>query len=117
MLAPCSHTLALGLRLPNAELLCDEAVFDHLVNVLFLGEGTILVQIQITHLLADVCLMNGLRMMAHKAMTDQTGSYKVTIQTIRVRSGCPLLMPATRLDLILTQQNALSMDLLESYVC
>ena len=56
-------------------------------------------------------------MMAHKAMTDQTGSYKVSIQTIRVRSGCPLLMPATRLDLILTQQNALSMDLLESYVC
>ena len=43
LLASSGDTLALSLRLTNAKLLCNEAVFDHLIDILLLGEGTLLV--------------------------------------------------------------------------
>ena len=57
LLAASGHTLALSLRLTNTELLCNEAVFDNLIDILLLGESTLLVQVQIAHLLADVSLV------------------------------------------------------------
>ena len=64
------YTLALGLWLSHTELLCNEAVFDHLINVFFLGKGSLVVEVHIAHLLADVWLVYTLWMVPNEAMID-----------------------------------------------
>lgn len=107
--------LARRLRLPHAKLLGDEAVFDHLIYVLFLGEGALVVEVEIAHLLADVLLVNTLGV-PRVPMIDQALSNEGTVETSGVRRRCPLLVP-TRLYLILAQENSFAMDLLEGDVC
>ena len=63
------EALALALGLPDTELLRDEAVFNHLVDVLFLGERTFVVEVQVAHLLANVWLVNTLRMVSDEPVT------------------------------------------------
>lgn len=60
-----ASTYALGaasLRLAHTKLLRDEAIFDYLVNVLFLSKRTLTTDVEVAHLLAYVGLMDALRM-------------------------------------------------------
>lgn len=57
--------LTLSLRLPHPKLFCDEAVLDDLVDVFLLGEWSLVVEVHVAHLLADIRLMNTLRMVTH----------------------------------------------------
>jgi len=64
------------LRLAYTEFLRDEAVFDDLIYVLLLPEGTFAAYIEITHLLADIGLVDALRMVAgvtvvHEALPNK----------------------------------------------
>ena len=90
--------LTLTLRLSYSKLLGYEAVFDDLVNVFFLCKWAFVVKVNITHLLADIGLMNTLGMMPREALIDETLADKAPIYTI-VRSRCPLLM-ASRFELV-----------------
>lgn len=107
--------LTLCLRFPHPKFLSDEAVFDHLVDVLFLGEWSLVVEVQISHLLADVLLVDALGM-TWVAMVNQTLSDEGPVESPSVRRCCPLLVPS-RLDLIFTQEDAFAVNLLEGNVC
>ena len=107
--------LALGLGLPDAELLGDEAVLDDLVDVLLLREGPLVVEVEVAHLLADIGLVDGLRVVPDEAVVSQALSDEGPIDTGRVARGGALLM-ASGLDLVLVQQNSLPMYLLEGNV-
>ena len=52
--------LTLGLGLPDAALLGDEAVLDHLVDVFFLAK--VALEVEVPHVLANVWLMDALWM-------------------------------------------------------
>ena len=52
--------LTLGLGLPDAALLGDEAVLDHLVDVFFLAK--VALEVEVHHVLANVWLMDALWM-------------------------------------------------------
>ena len=112
----CGTGDTLPLRLPHAELLRDEAVLDYLVNVLLFGEGPLVVEVEIAHLLADVWLMHALRVVPDEAMAYQALSNEVTVNATRVRRGGPLLVTAW-LDLVLAQQDTLAVYLLKGNVC
>ena len=112
----CGTGDTLPLRLPHAKLLRDEAVLDYLVNVLLFGEGPLVIEVEIAHLLADVWLVHALRMVPDEAMAYQALSNEVTVNTTRVRRGGPLLVTAW-LDLVLAQQDTLTMYLLKGNVC
>ena len=60
--------------------------------------------------------MHALRMVTHKAMTDETLTHEASVEASYVRCCCSLLMPAW-LNLVLAKQNSFAMDLLESNVC
>lgn len=72
--------LALCLRLPHSELFGYETVLDHLVNVLFLSEGTLVVEVHISHLLADVGLVHTLRVMPHESVIHEALTDEVTVK-------------------------------------
>lgn len=112
----CGTCDTLPLRLPDAELLRDEAVLNYLVNVLLFGEGSLVVKVQITHLLADVWLVHALGVVPDKAMARQALSYEVTVNAARVRRSSSLLVAAW-LDLILAQQDTLPVYLLKGNIC
>lgn len=62
--------LALRLRLPDSKLFGYEAVLDHLINVLFLSKGALIIEVHISHLLANVGLMHALRVMPCESVVD-----------------------------------------------
>ena len=107
--------LALSLRLSHAKLLRNEAVFDHLIDILFLGKWALVLEIHVAHLLTDVGLVHALRVMSDEAMTDQALPNEVPIDAIGVRGSSSLLV-TSRLDLILAEENAFAMNLLEGNV-
>ena len=109
------HTLALSLWLPHAELLCDEAVLNHLVYVLFLSKWSLIIKVHIAHLLADIWLVYALWVMPYEAMIDQTLPNKVSIYAVSMR-GCRSLLVTTRLDLVFAEKYALAVDLLKCYI-
>ena len=106
------YALALSLRLANAELLRDEAVLDDLVDVLFPRERSLVIEIKVAHLLADVRLVHTLRVVPTEAVADETRSYEASVDSARVRRSRSLLVSA-RLNLVFAQQDAFPMDLLE----
>ena len=112
----CGACDTLPLRLPHAELLRNKAILDYLVNVLLFGEGPLVVKVQIAHLLADVWLVHALRVVPDEAMAHQALSYEVAVNAARVGRSSSLLVTAW-LDLILAQQDTLSMYLLKSNIC
>ena len=107
--------LALSLRLSHAKFLRNEAVFDHLVDVLFLGKWALVLEVHVAHLLTDVGLVDALRVMPDEAMIDQTLPNEVPIDAIGVRGSRSLLV-TSRLDLVFAEENAFAMDLLEGNV-
>ena len=92
-------SLALGLWLPHTELFCDEAVFDHLVNVLFLCERAFVIEVHVAHLLAYVRLMHTLWVMPDEAVVYDALADKAAIDSVGV-GGCGSLLMAARLYLI-----------------
>ena len=58
-------------RLSYPALLRDEAIFDHLVDVLLLSKATLVVEMHMTHLCADVGLVDTLRMTMNETMRYQ----------------------------------------------
>ena len=72
------------LRLPHSELFRDEAVLDHLVNVFFLSERTLVVEVHVAHLLTDVGLVHALRVVSNKSVIHKTLPYEAAIYSIRV---------------------------------
>ena len=102
--------------LSHTKFLCYKAVLDYLVNVLLFGEGPLVVEVKIAHLLADVRLVHALWMVPDEAMTHQALSNKVTVNATRVRRSSSLLVTSW-LDLILAQQDTLPMYLLKSNIC
>lgn len=109
----CGTRDTLPLRLPHAELLRDKAVLDYLVNVLLFGEGPLVVEVKVAHLLADVWLVHALWMVPDEAVAHQALSDEVAVNAARVRRSSSLLV-ATWLDLILAQEDTLPMYLLKS---
>ena len=110
------YTLALCLRLSNTEFFRYEAVFDYLVNVLFLGEGTLVVEIHIAHLLADIRLVDILWVVPDEAVVGKALPNDIAIDTICMGSSRSLLVTA-RLDLIFAEENSFAMYLLKGNVC
>ena len=109
------HTLALSLWLSHTELLRNEAVLNHLVDVFFLREGSLIIEVHVAHLLAYVRLVYALWVMTNEAMIDQALSNKVAIDAISVRGRSSLLM-TTWFDLIFAQKYTLAVDLLKCYI-
>lgn len=109
-------TLALALGLPDSELLGDKAVFDHLIDVLFLGKGAFIIEVHAAHLLTYVRLVHALGVMADETVTHEALADEAAIDAVGVRSSGPLLM-ATWLDLVFAQENTFTVDLLEGDVC
>ena len=116
-LSTACDSLTLGLWFTHSELFRDKAVFDDLVNVLFLGEGTLVIEIHVAHLLADVWLVDTLWMVPNEPMVHQTLPNEVAIDSVRVRGCGSLLVATTWLNLILAQENSFAMYLLEGNVC
>jgi len=95
------NALTLGLGFSNSKLLRDEAIFDDLIDVLFLRKRPLVIEIQIPHLLADVRLMNALGV-AHVTVTSQTLTNKATVEAVCMGS-CGSLLVSAWLDLIFAQ--------------
>ena len=76
--------LALSLRLSHTEFLRNEAVFDHLVDVLFLGKWPLVLEVHVAHLLTDVGLVHALRVMPDEAVIGQTLPNEVPIDAVGV---------------------------------
>ena len=108
--APTTLTLALGLS--HTEFLGNKAVFDDLINVLFLSKRPLVVEIHISHLLADIGLVNALGMVTNEAVAHEALPDEASIQTCRVRC-CSALLVTPRFDLIFIKKNPLAMYLLE----
>ena len=108
--APNSLTLALGL--PHTEFLGNKAVFDDLINVLFLSKRPLVVEIHISHLLADIGLVNALGMVTNEAVAHEALPDEASIETRSVRCSSALLV-TPRFDLIFIKKNPLAMYLLE----
>lgn len=102
-LSAASDPLTLGLRFTHSELFRYEAVFDDLVNVLFLGEGPLVIEIHVAHLLADVWLVDTLWMVPDEPVVHQTLPNEVAIDSVSVRGCGSLLVATTWLDLVLAQ--------------
>lgn len=95
--------LALRLWLAHAELFRDKAVLDHLVDILFLGEWALVVEIHVAHLLTNVWLVHALGVMANEAVVDETLPNEGAVNAVCVRSRGSLLVTTARLDLVFTQ--------------
>jgi hypothetical protein len=108
------NSLTLSFSFPHSKLLSDEAVLYHLIDVFFLRKRAFVVKVYITHLLADIWLMDTLWMMPCKTLIDKTLTNETSIYAI-VGGGCPLLM-AARFDLVFVKQNAFTMYLLKRNV-
>ena len=110
------YALALRLWLSHTEFLSYKAVFDYLVNVLFLSEWTLVVEVHIAHLLTDIRLVYILWVMPDEAMVSEALANDIAIDTICM-GGSRSLLVTTRLDLIFAEENSFAMYLLKGNVC
>ena len=77
-------SLTLSLGLSHSKFLRNETVLDHLVDILFFGKRTLVLEVHIAHLLTDVGLVHALRVMSNEPVVDQALTYEVAIYTIGV---------------------------------
>ena len=110
------YALALRLWLSYTEFLRYEAVFDYLVNVLFLSEWTLVVEVHVAHLLTNIRLVYILRMVPDEAVISKALTNDISIDTICMGGSCSLLV-TTRLNLIFAKEDSFTMYLLKGNVC
>ena len=77
-------TLTLSLRLSHTKFLRNEAVFNHLVDIFFFCERSLVLKVHIAHLLTNVGLMYALWVMTNEAVVGQTLPNESTIDAVSV---------------------------------